>query len=1390
MKRILSLVLSVAMIFSMFGTVPMATAAEETVPFGGYDYATYPEEFSDYTLEAGDSWDMYWEGDFNVWDNPWDRHIVIQTLLSVDNGETWSEDVTVEPGQTFLVRYKLAQNTYETAGIPSLELVPILRRSMFTIDQSSGIFLSLINEEEGTGSVDGDLAQFVWSGISAGRAIPDDVPMISLPLDWVDGVVAGEVFDMCQFAVTANADIADGEYTITTDVWGGVVDFVNFDFITQNDEWTEPGWGVTVATVTVGGEEPTPDPDPTPTLPEIDLNNVPFGGFDYDTYPEEFEDYVLEAGDSWDMYWEGDFNVWENPWGRHIVIQTLLSVDDGETWEDIVAVEPGQTFKVRYKLAQNTYETAGIPSLELVPILRRSMFTIDQSSGIFLSLINEEEGTGSVDGDLAQFVWSGISAGRAIPDDVPMISLPLDWVDGVVAGEIFDMCEFDVTANADIEDGQYAITTDVWGGVVDFVNFDFITQNDEWTEPGWGVTTAMVVVGNGGSTPDPEPEPVPATPATVTLVAGDNAVVDGWNVTEWNATKGASVSVAVADAEGFASTVTVNGDAYNAGDAIALAEGTYTVVVTTSADGYIDAVETYTITVPAGTLDAAVAPTVTLVAGDNAEVDGWAVTSWNATKGATVSVAVADVDGFTSTVTVNGDAYTAGDAIALDQGTYAVVVTTSAANYTDTVTNYTITVGEGFFEDAIAPEVTLVAGENAVVADWAVTEWNATKGATVSVAVADAEGFASTVRVNGDAYVAGDAIELAEGAYTVVVTTSADRYTSVTNTYTITVPAGYFEDAVAPEVTLVAGENATVDGWNVTEWNYTKGATVSVAVADADGFASTVTVNGDAYTAGDAIELAEGTYTVVVTTSADKYNDVVNEYTITVPAGTKEDAEAPEVTLVAGDNAVVDGWAVTSWNATTGATVSVAVADVDGFASVVTVNGDAYTAGDAIALAEGTYTVVVTTSADKYNDVVNEYTITVPAGTVEDAVAPEVTLESITAPVNGWTVEGWKREIANQVAVAVVDAEGFTSTVTVNGADYVAGDAIEVSKVGETFEVVVTTTADGYNTVENTYTITVGAGAMISTADIATMPTITMSGSEGLEFVDVVTPNTGRGAGVIRNWTAGATVAINVADNAAATSTIIVNGVEYVSGTEITLNSNAPLCVVVKTTEEGKISATKVYDIAVTKAEKAVLNSVTIDVNGKSIDVVNPVADRNLTEALSVFVKDKTNTMTVSAVAEDGATATVKFRDQVSLEPLTAELPYAAQFTVVVTVEKAGRQTAYYVFDIPVKAAGKAPLDGVVISGIGDGLVVDAPASSARTNAGSIAGFVKGETDTITITPVLADGLEAVISFRGEKVADTLTATLPYAEKFVATITVSGEGYQDAYYVIDFAVTK
>ncbi len=193
-------------------------------------------------------------------------------------------------------------------------------------------------------------------------------------------------------------------------------------------------------------------------------------------------------------------------------------------------------------------------------------------------------------------------------------------------------------------------------------------------------------------------------------------------------------------------------------------------------------------------------------------------------------------------------------------------------------------------------------------------------------------------------------------------------------------------------------------------------------------------------------------------------------------------APAPSVTLVGTETAIVNGWAVESWKA--GDTVNVFIVDNEEATSTATVNGAPYNSGEAIALVEGEIKVVVTTAKDGHETVINTYTITVPAATEEepdpepipDATAPEVTLSG-TASIEGWVVTEWTDD-TNVVNVDVIDAEGFTSTITVNGYEYASGGEIVLTEEG-TIEVVITTSAEGYNTVTNTYTITVPAKTVV-----------------------------------------------------------------------------------------------------------------------------------------------------------------------------------------------------------------------------------------------------------------------------------------------------------------------
>ena len=243
MKKLLSLLLSVIM---LFGSITIVNAAK-SVPYGGPDYAAYPNEFSDYQWYAGWDYAMEWLSPENVWDNPWDKPIVIQTLLSAD-GKNWSENLTVKPGQKFKARIRLAKNEIDYCQIYALEFTPVFRRSLFTADKSTSILLGIAE-----GYVDK-----AYSGVSYNtNTYPKDTPKFWILWGENGDTTNGLTFDMCEYELTASAKIPAGEYTITTDLpcsvtyWDEKLQDLN-DKDRKNDP-TRLIYGVTCATVVVDG---------------------------------------------------------------------------------------------------------------------------------------------------------------------------------------------------------------------------------------------------------------------------------------------------------------------------------------------------------------------------------------------------------------------------------------------------------------------------------------------------------------------------------------------------------------------------------------------------------------------------------------------------------------------------------------------------------------------------------------------------------------------------------------------------------------------------------------------------------------------------------------------------------------------------------------------------------------------------------------------------------------------------------------------------------------------------------------------------------------------------------------------------------------------------------
>ena len=174
-----------------------------------------------------------------------------------------------------------------------------------------------------------------------------------------------------------------------------------------------------------------------------------------------------------------------------------------------------------------------------------------------------------------------------------------------------------------------------------------------------------------------------------------------------------------------------------------------------------------------------------------------------------------------------------------------------------------------------------------------------------------------------------------------------------------------------------------------------------------------------------------------------------------------------------------------------GILVTITSADAD--AIYYTIDGSApsaaktlYTVPFAIATAETIKAIGITAGWDSSAIASEAYTqLPAAAPTVVHLTAGSVDpvggVTDVALPVDGATdntgkVTGWVSGSANEIKFTVTNAANTASTITINGAAYISGEAYVIS-AATTRTVVVTTTRTGYKTTVRTFTIDVAAAA-------------------------------------------------------------------------------------------------------------------------------------------------------------------------------------------------------------------------------------------------------------------------------------------------------------------------
>jgi len=209
-----------------------------------------------------------------------------------------------------------------------------------------------------------------------------------------------------------------------------------------------------------------------------------------------------------------------------------------------------------------------------------------------------------------------------------------------------------------------------------------------------------------------------------------------------------------------------------------------------------------------------------------------------------------------------------------------------------------------------------------------------------------------------------------------------------------------------------------------------------------------------------------------------------------------------------------------------------------------------------------------------------------PVGGVNNVGIPDPGKTDTTGAVNGW-----RADTANQIRFNVADVGSATSTITINGTTYTNGDDYTITSE-DPLTIVVTTTETGKTTAVRTFRIKINPAI-----DYATVPDdieLSLPGAcmiEGCEsypvggVTNVGIPDPGEidTSGAVTGWVADTAdmIKFTVSDAGDAVSTITIDGTPYTSGHVYTITSTDPLTIVVNTTETGKVTAVRTFNITV-----------------------------------------------------------------------------------------------------------------------------------------------------------------------------------------------------------------
>jgi hypothetical protein len=294
-------------------------------------------------------------------------------------------------------------------------------------------------------------------------------------------------------------------------------------------------------------------------------------------------------------------------------------------------------------------------------------------------------------------------------------------------------------------------------------------------------------------------------------------------------------------------------------------------------------------------------------------------------------------------------------------------------------------------------------------------------------------------------------------------------------------------------------------------------------------------------------------------------------------------------------------------------------------------------------------------------------------------------------------VSGWIASTNNTIKFSVSDASTATSSITIDGIQYISGSDYVITSASS-LTIVVTTSQAGSNTVTRTFSVGVTASGNAATPSAIVLAAAALNPVGAVTNVAIPAAGATDTTGAVSDWIAltNANIKFTVTDISPATSTIKINGANYVSGSSYAIAAASPLTIVVTTAQAGAITVTRTFTVGVAAANYATSpTSITLAVGSsnpvasvRNVSVPTP-GNTDATGAVTGWVATSNSRIKFTVTDTSPAVSSIAINGASYTNGADYSISAATPLSVVVYTSQAGKMTATRFFTISVASAVK-----------------------------------------------------------------------------------------------------